>query len=452
MKIIIVGDGKAGFSLADILSADKHEVTVIDRNMETLKKTIQKLDVMYIYGNGVSTSILIEAGVKEADLLIAVTGSDEMNMVCCLTAKKLGARHIIARIRDMQYADELTQLTTDLGLDMVLNPERAVAREIIRILQFPPALAVETFARGRVDLVEIKITDKMEIIDMPLKLIARKYAHNILIGAVLRNGEVVIPHGEFTIKKDDIIYIVGRLAYLNAFCRKIGIFIPTVKDAMLIGGGRVAYYMGKYLEDFGLNYKIIERDHNRCIELAEELHSAIIIQGDGTDSDLLKSENIGETSVFVSVTGHDEDNLMSALLAKQCGVKKVIAKISHLNYYSVIQSLGLDNVVNPQHIASNNIAQFVRGLENAEGNPVKTLYRIVEGQAEALEFAVATDSHVINVPLKWLTLKPGILIAAITRGNDIIIPHGNDKIQAGDSVIVISTVQRLTDINDILEA
>ncbi|MDR2649163.1 MAG: Trk system potassium transporter TrkA [Clostridiales bacterium] len=451
MKIIIVGDGKVGYSLAETLAVDGNEVTIIDRNMDTLKKTVENLDVMCICGTGVSASILIKSGVKEADLLIAVTNSDEMNMVCCLTAKKLGARHIIARIRDMQYADELNQLTTDLGLDMVINPERAVAREIARILEFPPALKIETFARGRVDMVEIEVTGAMEISDMPLKQISKKYAHSILIGAVLRSGNAIIPNGDFIIRKGDIIYIVGRLARLNDFCRKIGIFIPKVKSAMLIGGGRVAYYLGKYLEDIGIDYSIIEREHNRCTDLAAELPSAIIIHGDGSDDSLLKSENISEMSAFVSVTGHDEDNLISALLAKQFGVSKVIAKISRLTYSGIMQKLGIDNIVNPKQITANAIAQYVRGLENAMGNPVKTLYQIVEGQAEALEFIVTSNSRLINIPLKRMVLKPGVLIAVITRGNNIIIPHGNDKVQTGDSVIVITTGHRFTDLNGILE-
>ncbi|MDR1558383.1 MAG: Trk system potassium transporter TrkA [Clostridiales bacterium] len=452
MKIIIVGDGKVGYSLADSLSADGNEVTIIDRNMDTLKKTVENLDVMCICGNGVSTSILIESGVKEADLLIAVTNSDEMNMVCCLTAKKLGARHIIARIRDMQYADELNQLTTDLGLDMVINPERAVAREIARILEFPPALKIETFARGRVDMVDIEVSGRVEIIDMPLKQVSRRYAHDILIGAVLREGRAIIPNGEFIIREGDRIYIVGRLARLNDFCRKIGIFIPKVKNAMLIGGGRVAYYLGKYLEDIGIGYRIIERDHNHCATLAAELPSAIIIHGDGSDDSLLKSENIGEMTAFVTVTGHDEDNLMSALLAKQFGVPKVIAKISRLTYSSIMEKLGIDNIVNPKQITADTIAQYVRGLENAMGDPVKTLYRIVEGQAEALEFIANSGSRLLNIPLKRMVLKPGVLIGVITHGNNIIIPHGNDKIQAGDSVILITTGHRFTDLNDILEA
>ena len=451
MKIIIIGDGNVGYSLAEYLSTDKHEVTIIDKDIATLNKTIEILDVMRICGNGVSTGILLEAGVKSADLLIAVTGSDEINMVCCLTAKKLGARHIIARIRNPQYADELTQLTTDLGLDMVINPERAVAREITRLLQFPPALRIETFARGRVDMVELEVTEGIDIIDIPLKQASRRYGHDILIAAVLRNGRAIIPKGDFIIKSKDVIYIVGRIARLNDFCRKIGIFIPKVKSVLLIGGGLVAYYMGKYLEDIGIYIKIIERNYNRCIELAEQLPSAIIIHGDGTDDSLLKSENINDMSAFVSVTGHDEDNLMSALLAKQYGLRKVIAKINRLNYSGIIQSLGISSVVNPILITSDAIAQYVRGLENAVGNPVKTLYKIVDGQAEALEFTAAANSHVINIPLKRLELKPGILIAAITRGSSIIIPHGDDRIQAGDSVIIIAAGQRITDLNDIME-
>jgi trk system potassium uptake protein TrkA len=451
MKIIIIGDGKVGFSLAENLSKENHEITIIDKNMDTLKKTIEFLDVMCICGNGVSTSILIEAGVNTADLLIAATSLDEMNMVCCLTAKKLGVKHTVARIRDTQYADELSQLTTDLGLDMVINPERALASEISRMLQFPPAIDVETFARGRVEMIEIKVTGSMDIVNMAIKNIAKKYFQSILIAAILRNTQAIIPNGDVIIHEGDSIYIVGVPARIFDFCKKLGLHMNKIKSCMIMGGGRVSYYLAKYLDEIGMKVKIIEINRQRCEELGAGLPSALIIHGDGSDDMLLKSERISDMDAFISVTGHDEDNLMSALLAKQAGVHKVIAKISRLSYSKIIRNMGVDNLVDPKSTITNDIIRFVRGLKNATGNHVKTLYQIVDGQVEALEFFVGSNAKIVDIPLKRLELKPGVLIAAITRGeNDTIIPHGNDKIQAGDNVIVVTRNKTFYDLNDII--
>jgi trk system potassium uptake protein TrkA len=452
LRIIIVGDGKVGYSLAENLAKDNHEVTIIDKTLEKLNKTVETLDVRCICGNGVSTSILADAGVKEADLLIAVTSSDEMNMICCLTAKKLGAAHVVARIRDTQYANEWTQLTEVLGLDMVINPESAVAREIARMIQFPPAVNIESFARGRVDMVEIKISAGMEICGMPLKNISKKYAHSILIGAVLRGTKAVIPNGDFILRDGDLIYVVGQLSRVYDFCKKIGIYIPKIKNAILIGGSRIAAYLGRYLNEMGIGVKIIELSHERCEELDSELPSVLVINGDGTDESLLRSEHISEAQAFIAITGHDEDNLMAALMAKEMGVPKVVAKISRLNYSNIITKLGIDNIVNPKLITANSIARFVRGLRNAIGNPVHTLYRIVEGQAEVVEFKASETTKIANIPLKRLTLKQGVLIAAITRANEIIVPHGNDKIMPGDRVIIITTDRILSDLDEALEA
>ncbi|MDR1639029.1 MAG: Trk system potassium transporter TrkA [Clostridiales bacterium] len=453
MEIIIIGDGKVGSSLAENLSRDNHEVTIIDKNADVLKKAVESLDVRCIVGNGVSSGVLIEAGVKEADLLIACTSSDEMNMVCCLTGKKLGVKHTIARIRDTQYADELSQLKEDLGLDMVINPERAVASEIARLLQFPPAVKVETFVRGRVEMIEIRIAPSMEIVNMTLINIARKFSQSILIGAILRGEDVIIPNGDVTLHVDDLVYIVGRPAQVHEFCRKIGIHMNKIKAAMIIGGGRVAYYLAKYLSEIQIAATIIERDRQRCVALQESLPNALIIHGDGTEDGLLKSENISQMQAFISVTGHDEDNLMSGLLAKQYGVGKVVAKISRMMYSGVVKNIGIDNIVNPKLITSNFITWFVRGMENAKGHKMDSLYKIVDGQAEAVEFTVhASHKRIVESQIKKIHLKPGIIIAAVTHKDETFIPHGNDRIHAGDSVVLFAKNTRITDLNDILEA
>ena len=332
MRIIIIGDGKVGYSLAETLSKEDNDVTIIDKNSDALKKASENLDVMCIRGNGVSTNILMQAGVKDVDLLIAATSSDEMNMVCCLTAKKLGAEHTIARIRDPEYANELSILKHDLGLDLVINPEQAAAGEIARLLRFPSAVNIESFAKGRVDLIEIKATEGIPIIGMKLKNISQKIASDILIGAVLRDGEVIIPNGDFEIEENDTLYIIGRPSSVFNFCKQIGKISQKIKNVMVVGGGRIAYYLVQYLKNTDMKVKMIEISKDRCVALSEMLPNTLIINGDGTDEDVLNSENLSDMNAFVSLTGRDEENLMAALLAKQSGVIKVIAKITRVNY------------------------------------------------------------------------------------------------------------------------
>lgn len=450
MKIIIIGDGKVGYSLAENLSKENNDVTIIDKDPEALKKASEYLDVMCIKGNGVSTKILMEAGVKEADLLIAATTSDEMNMVCCLTAKKLGAHHTIARIRDPEYANELSVLKADLGLDMVINPEQAAASEIARLLRFSPAVNVEIFAKGMAELVEIKVTPDMSIIGMRLKEIMNKIASTVLIGAILRGDEVIIPDGEFQIIENDTIYIVGRPSKVTDFCKRIGKYNAKIKNVMIVGGGRIAYYLAKYLDEMDIKVKIIEIDREKCIELSQTLPNALIINGDGSDEALLQSENLSDMDAFVSVTGRDEENLMSALLAKHSGVTKVVAKINRINYSGVIKHMGIDSVVSPKMITSNRIVRYVRGLKNALGNPLETLYKIIDGRVEAAEFIARSATKFLNIPLKNLKLVKGVLVAAIVRKNEIIIPHGKDVIKLGDNVILIAKERQFSDLNEII--
>lgn len=452
MKIIIIGGGKVGYSLAENLSKESHDITIIDKNFEALKKAGENLDVLCIKGNGVSARVLLEAGVKESDLLIAATNSDEMNMVCCLTAKKLGVNHTIARIRDPEYASELSLLKTELGLDMVINPEQAAANEIARLIKFPPAVNVEIFAKGRVEMVEIKVTKNMSVAGMYLKDIAEKFSSCVLIGAVLRQNEVIIPDGGFEIRENDKIYIIGRPSKVFDFCRRIGINVRKIKNVMIMGGGRIAYYLAKFLGGMDIKVKIIEINHERCTELTEMLPHTLIICADGSDEALLKSENLSEMGAFVSVTGRDEDNLISALLAKQAGVGKVVAKINRIGYSSAIKVMGIDNVISPKWTTANYILRYVRGLQNAMGNPVNTLYRIIGDQAEVMEFTAAESAKYSNVPLKKLNIVKDILVAAIARKNEIIIPHGSDVIKPGDNVILIAKDKIITDLDHIVEA
>lgn len=451
MKIIIIGDGKVGYNLAENLSKENNDVTIIDKNSEALKKADEFLDVMCIKGNGLSTKVLLEAGVNEADLLIAATTSDELNMVCCLTAKKLGAGHTIARIRDPEYADELSQLKDDLDLDMVINPERAVAGEIARLLEFPPAVNIDIFAKGQVEMVEIKVTQDMSIIGMSLKDISKKLSSSILIGGVLRDDDVFIPKGDFIVEENDTIYIVGKPLKVFHFCKRIGIHVQKIKSVMIMGGGRIAHYLAKYLDEMEMKVKIIEINRERCVRLTELLPNALVICGDGSDESVLLSENLSDMGAFISLTGRDEENLITALLAKQYGVKKVVAKINRINYSGVIKNMGIDNVVKPKLITANYILRYVRGLQNAMGNSVNTLYRIMGDRVEAIELIATNLTTFLDIHLKKLQIVEGVLVAAIVRKNEVIIPHGNDVIKAGDNVILIAKDKKLTDLNDIIK-
>jgi trk system potassium uptake protein TrkA len=451
MKAIVVGDGNLGYNLAEDLSNDGgNDVTVIDKNAGAKGRTVESLDVRYIKGNGASANTLIEAGVRGADLLIAVTSGDETNMVCSLIAKRLGASHTIARIRDPEYADELSRIKGDIGLDLVINPERAVAGEIARLIEFPPAASVEMFAGGRVEMAGIKVAAGMPVEGMALRDMPGKTGSSVLIGAIMRGGAAVIPRGWDVIERDDVIYVVGSPSMVSRFCSRTGMNARKAKSVMVAGGGRTGYYLAKALGDAGIGVKVIESRYERCVELAETLPRALVINGDGSDSALLRAENIGDMGAFVSVTDKDEENLMTALLARRSGVPKVIAKIDRAGYADVLGDVGIDNLVSPKAITANHIMRFVRGLQNAVGNPVNTLYRIVGGQAEAIEFSANKSTKFLGTPLKGLPIAPGILVIAIARGNDVIIPHGDDAIEENDSVVLVTKGMALRDLNDII--
>ena len=450
MNIIIVGDGKVGYTLAENLSQEDHDVTIISKDPEALRRAADQLDVMCVRGSGGSVKVLIEAGVRTTDLLIAATSSDEMNMVCALTGKKLGAQRTVARIRDPEYASELSLLRKELGLDMVINPEQSAAYEMARLLQFPSAMNIESFAKGRVELVELHIGPEDPIAGMKLKKVHARFNTPILIGAIERDGAVYIPDGESEIRVNDTIYVVGKTANAYTFCKAIGKCATRIRNVMVVGGGRVSYYLASQILNMGMKLKIVEIDRDRCQELNELLPNVLIIHGDGTSEDLLLSENMADMDAFVAMTGRDEDNLILALLAKRAGVQKTIAKVTRMNYSDIIRSLGIDSIVSPRLLTANHIIRYVRGLNNATGNSVEALYKIVGGQAEIVEFIINEDRWFLNIRLRHLNLIKGVLVATIVRQNEIIIPHGNDVMQIDDRVILVTRVHALSDLDDIV--
>ncbi len=445
MRIIIIGAGKVGYNLALNLSKENHDVIIIDKDQKVIDKADENLDVFCIKGNGVSTGILQNADVYNTDLLIAVTNSDEVNMVCCLTGKKLGAKKTIARIRDPEYAQELTLLKEEMELDMVINPELAAAEEIAKNLAYPASVNVESFAKDRVKMAEIVVDKDMPIVNIKLKDLSGKIPHTILIGAVIRDGEVIVPGGDFEIKINDIVYILGQSIDIASFFKDWKHHTKKIGNVMIVGGGRISFYLIKLLRKLGAKVKVIELNMEKCTEFAELLPNVLIINGDGTDEEFLLSENIGEMDVFISLTGMDEENLISALIAKQNGAKRVVSKINRINYMTVINKLGIDDVICPKLITTNQILKYVRG------STVETLYKIVEGQAEILEFIVNEDNKIINIPLKKLKLPKDILIATIVRKNEVIIPKGNDVIKKKDRVIIIAKNNKICDIDELLK-
>lgn len=451
MNIVIVGDGKVGHSLADQLCCEEHEVTVIDNNSSILQETSDMLDVHVICGNGASMNIQIEAGVPYCDLLIAATSSDEVNMVSCLIAKKLGAKSTIARIRNPDYKDQMKVLEDEFNLSLSINPELATAMEISRLIRIPAALRIDTFVRGRVDLIEFKIKDDNKLIGKKLKNIFKNSDEKVLICAVDRNDEVVIPNGEFELELNDKIHITGDAKQIQKFLRSIGKFEEKIKSAIILGGGKISFYLAKMLTNMGVKVKITEINPEKCRYLSEKIPEVEIINDDGTEQEVLESLNISSTGAFIALTNIDEENMVTAMYAHEQNVKKVITKINRRNYAKILNKMGLDSVVSPKEITVDQIVRYVRAMQNTVGSKVLSLTRIVNGKAEALEFKADAHTKYLNITLDKVPLKNGLLIAIIVHGNRVIVPGGKDVIKIGDSIIVVTKIPYLDDINDIFD-
>ena len=453
MNIIIVGEGKVGYTLAEHLSRENHDVTIIDTNDAALRRASELLDVMGVKGNGASIATLREAGVEAADILIAVTGMDEVNMVCCLTAKRLGAKYTIARVRNVEYAKDMAALKGELGIDLVINPENATALEISQLLRFPTAANLETFYRGRVEMISFRVRQDDFLVGQPLSEQSKKFQGLPLLfcAAEREDGEVIIPDGSFVPKVGDRLYLIGQPGGLGSFFRLLGRYTQKSRTVMIVGGGRIAHYLTVMLEKLGMKVKIIEQDMERCRQLSEALPKAAIICGDGADHELLEEENVTAYDAFVALTDRDEDNLIISLYALQQGISKVIAKSNRQNYTGIARAAGLDSVVSPKLITAGQILQVVRGMQNSKGSVMNALYKIADGNAEAMEFLVNETTRHQGVPLRELHLKKGILIAVLIHQDRIIIPDGSSVITSGDTVILVSRNHRILDINDIYE-
>lgn len=447
MNIVIVGSGKVGTALVEQLSKEGHDIVVIDNKSALVGRLINDYDIKGICGNGANSDIQKEADVPSADLLIACTPLDELNILCCMVAKKLGAKEIIARVRNNEYFNLF--LDNDLGLSMMVNPEYEAAMEIARVLRFPSAIKVEPFADGKVELIEYKVIENSPLIGIPLYNLGSIFDTKILICAVSREDSVIIPSGDFILEENDKIYLTASPKDIYTFFKNIGAFKKRCKKVMILGGGRISFYLAKQLRKIGINIKIIDSDYNRCVELKETLGKANVIEADYTEQDILLEEGLESTDALIALSESDETNMIISMFANSKKVR-VITKLDNNSYTSMLDNIGIDTVISPKSLTANQIVRHVRGKQHS-GGTVCTLYRIVNEKAEAIEFIANDTFNVLSVPFKDINLKPNVIIACIIRENLPIIPDGDTTIEVCDRVIIVTTATMFDELNDILE-
>lgn len=450
MEIVLIGAGRMGQGLAGRLIEEGHNLTVVDRDADKLEHISNYLDVMTLQGNGADYETLTEAGAGDADLLLAVTSDDAVNMLCCLTARKLGVKNTVARVRTMEYYRQLVFFKEELGLSLVFNPERDAAAEISRVLRIPSAAKVESFAKGRAEMVEFIITEDMPICGLKLMKMRDRYGSGILVSAVEHEGSVLIPRGSYTLSAGDSVHLVGAPAKMSAFFKAIGTYKRSVRDVMILGGGRISLYLGRELLDVGIRVKIIEEDPQHCEVIKEILPKAEVLLGDGTDPQLLEEEGVRTTDAFVALTGSDQNNIITSMFAARSGAGKVITKINQDVFRTMVGSHRLESFVTPTNIAADNIVQYVRAMQNSlDASGIESLHEIADGKAEVLEFMIRKDAPYLDKTIRSLNIRPDTLLAAIIRGNECIIPGGDDCVKLHDSVIAVTTrfgMQRFADI------
>ena len=451
MKIIIVGCGRVGLSLAEKLNADGNIVTVIDTSASKVEAITGRCDIMGIVGNGAMHTVQKEAGIQTADLLIAVTNSDELNLLCCVVAKREGKCKTIARVKNPEYSKESPYIKEQLGLAMVINPEYVAAEEISRVLRFPAAVKIEPFAKGKVELIKFKLAQGSKLIGLSVKDIMTKYPSEILFATIERGEEAFIASGSFTFEEKDVVSVIGTPKKANEFFKRINYKGQTIKKALVVGGGVITHYLCEIMEHSNVAIKVIEKDRKTCEELCNTWQKVDVIHGNPADKELLLEEGIERAGAFVTLSNVDEENILLSLSAKEFKAGKLVTKINRTDYDSVINRLDLDTVICPINIASDLILRYVRATKNARGSNVETLYNVIPDKVEAAEFHVRYDSPIAGKPLSKLKFKKDVLIASISRGNEIIIPRGHDVVNAGDTVVIVSKQLGLYDITDVLK-
>ena len=451
MKIIIAGAGKIGHAVAEILAGEGHDITVIERDGELISLISGELDVICVEGNATNPEILREAGAEQADLLMAATEQDEVNMVCGISARKLGTKHVIARVRDPEYLDQREFLREALGLSVIVNPEYECAKEISRILRFPGAARVDAFSKGSAEIVEHRVPEGSRLDGMELRMLPQQLGAHVLVGLVERGREALIPNGSFILRAGDRLSITGSATELRRFFVSCGAYQQPVRRAMLMGGSRVAVYLARMLLDLGVDVTIVEKDRAHCDRLLDLIPKAQIVCGDATRSDVLLEDGLSTADAFVALTGEDGDNIITSMYARERGVPKIVAKVNREHFSDILASSGLDSIVTPKDIVAQQIARYVRAMNNSLDSSMETLYRLADGQIEALEFKIGSGSALVGVPLRELKLKPDILISTIIRGERSIIPGGSTGIQSGDHAVIVARAGRIHNADEILE-
>lgn len=451
MKIIIAGAGRIGTTLTKVLSEEGHDITLIDENADIIYHASNAYDVICVEGNATISETLIEAGAETADILIAATQKDEVNMVCGISAKKLGTKDVIVRVRETEYLKESEFLRDALGISVIINPELECAKEISRILRFPSAARVEIFSKSSTELVEHHVREGAKLDGVQLKDLERLFKAKVLVGVVKRGEEVFIPNGEFVLKGGDTLEITGPSNEVRKFFISAGEYRRPIKDAIIMGGGRISVYLASLLIDSGIDVTVIEVDRAQCERFCEIVPKAHVICADGTSNEVLLEENIRNVGGFVALTGDDGDNIVTSLFAAKSGVEKIVTKVNRDHYSEIIDKAILESLVTPKNVIAQQIARYVRAMDNSKNSGMESLYRIADGKAEAVEFKISEDSKCVGIPLKDLRIKKDMIIAAIIHGSKAVIPNGSSVIEAGDHVIVITAAGRLEEFDSIVE-
>ncbi|MBQ8357984.1 MAG: Trk system potassium transporter TrkA [Clostridia bacterium] len=451
MNIIIVGCGKIGQNLAEQLGEEGNNITVVDISAEKVQEVSTRLDVMGVIGNGATHAIQQEAGIESADLLIAVTGSDELNLLCCIVAKKSGNCHVIARVKQPEYSTDSSYLKEELGLAMVINPQYAAAEEITRVLRFPSAMKIDTFAGGRVELVKFRLPANSPLVGMSVREVVSRLHCDVLICTVERGDQAYIAKGDLTFEGKDVISLITSPKNADDFFTKIAYRTHSVKDVIIAGGGKTAHYLCEMLLKEGIAVKIIEKEAKVCDELCSLFPNATIIHGNAGDQEILIEEGLENAGAFVALTNMDEENILLSLFAKRVGHGKLVTKINRFDFSDVVTHLDLDTIIYPKNIASDVIVRYIRAMKNTIGSNVETLYNVIKGKVEASEFIVKEGSPITGKPLSQLQFKKNVLIASILREQKVLIPRGHDCILPGDRVVIVSELMALHDITDVLK-
>lgn len=449
MKIIIAGAGRVGATIAQSLEAEGHDITLIDRDAETIEHAANELDVICCLGSATNPDTLREAGAEQADILMAVTESDEINMICALAARRLGAKYIVARIRDPEYLTQTEFLREAVGLSVIVNPEYECAKEISRILRFPSAVRVETFSKGSAEIIDYRVPEGSPLCGLSLVECARRFGAKVLVTVVERGDEALIPHGDFTLRGGDKLSLMGEARELRRFFAAVGSKGRRVKSVIIMGGSRTSVYLADLLEESGISATVLDRSRERCNELCDLIPHARVICGDATRDEVLLEEGIRGADAFVALTGDDGDNIVTAMYAARCGVPKTVVKVNMRHFSGLLDAEGA-SMITPKEIVAQQITGFVRAISNsAAWGSIETIHKLAGGKLEALEFKVGDGASCLGVPLRELKLRRGVLISAITRGEKTLIPNGSTVIESGDHAVVVAPAGLLKDINDL---